>query len=207
MTLGLTEEHLQLAESVAAWAQRHCPPDVVRAAADAPDSGSAHYLASLAPGLAEQGLLGLHVPEDDGGQGFGLPELAVALEELGRALVPGRVPCRPCSPARRCVAAGVAGKLVTGLGTGQRSAPCRLVAGLTGTREGDGDLVIDGESGPVLGASAGRPVILPVRPTPERSGPRSTPPASTVSALESLDLTRPVARVRAAGPPSRPTGC
>src|SRR5215468_5583398 len=89
MALGLTEEHLQLAETVRRWAQRNCPPDVVRAAADGPDSGSARYLESLAPGLAEQGLLGLHVPDEDGGQGYGLPELAVALEELGRALVPG----------------------------------------------------------------------------------------------------------------------
>jgi 3-oxochol-4-en-24-oyl-CoA dehydrogenase len=69
MTLGLTEEHLQLAETVRGWAQRHCPADVVRAAADGPDSGSAHYRESLAPGLAEQGVLGLHLPEEDGGQG------------------------------------------------------------------------------------------------------------------------------------------
>src|SRR5260370_7989473 len=89
MALGLTEEHLQLAETVRGWAQRNCPPEAVRAAADGPDSGSARYLESLAPGLAEQGLLGLHVPDEDGGQGYGLPELAVALEELGRALVPG----------------------------------------------------------------------------------------------------------------------
>jgi len=89
MTLGLTEEHLQLAEAVRGWAQRHCPADVVRAAAEAPDSGSALYLESLAPGLAEQGVLGLHLPDEDGGQGYGLPELAVAAQELGRALVPG----------------------------------------------------------------------------------------------------------------------
>src|ERR1700685_937543 len=121
MTLGLTEEHLQLAESVAAWAQRHCPPDAVRAAADAPDSGSAHYLASLAAGLAEQGILGLHVPEDRGGQGFGLPELAVALEELGRALVPGA--CLPTVLASAVLdgapaATEVTGKLLAGLADG-----------------------------------------------------------------------------------------
>ncbi len=89
MALGLTEEHLELAEAVRGWAQRNCPPELVRAAADGADGGSARYLESLAPGLAEQGLLGLHLPEEDGGQGYGLPELAVALEELGRALVPG----------------------------------------------------------------------------------------------------------------------
>ncbi len=119
MALGLSEEHLQLAETVRGWAQRNCPPDVVRAAADGPDSGSARYVESLAPGLAEQGLLGLHVPDEDGGQGYGLPELAVAVEELGRALVPGAfLPTVFASAA--LVTAGVTGKLVTGLADGDR---------------------------------------------------------------------------------------
>src|SRR6202034_2375669 len=142
MTLGLTEEHLQLAEAVSAWAHRHSPPDVVRAAADGTDSGSAHYLASLAPGLAEQGLFGLHVPEDDGGQGYGLLELAVAIEELGRALVPGAfLPTVFASAA--LAGAGVTGKLVTGLADGSETGAGGLVGGLTGSREDDGDLVID----------------------------------------------------------------
>jgi 3-oxochol-4-en-24-oyl-CoA dehydrogenase len=196
MTLGLTEEHLQLAQSVAAWAQRHCPPDAVRAAADAPDSGSAHYLASLAPGLAEQGLLGLHVPEDDGGQGFGLPELAVALEGLGRALVPGAfLPTVFASAA--LAGAGVTGKLVTGLADGSKTGAVGLVAGLTGSREDDGDLVIDGESGPVLGGSLADLVILPVQTDTGEVWAAIDAASLDVTALESLDLTRPVARVRA----------
>ncbi len=83
MALALTEEHLQLAESVRGWAQRSSPPETVRAAADSQDGGTGRYREILAPGLAEQGLLGLHLAEDDGGQGFGLGELAVAAEELG----------------------------------------------------------------------------------------------------------------------------
>ena len=89
MALAVTEEHKALAETVRGWAERHCPREVARAAADSPDSGMPHYRASLAPSLGAQGIFGLHVPSDHGGQGFGLPELAVALEELGRALVPG----------------------------------------------------------------------------------------------------------------------
>src|SRR6266568_2252937 len=89
MALGLTPEHLELAAAVRGWSQRHCPADAVRAAADGEDSGAARYRAELAPSLAGQGLLGLHLPEDAGGQGYGLPELAVALEETGRALLPG----------------------------------------------------------------------------------------------------------------------
>jgi alkylation response protein AidB-like acyl-CoA dehydrogenase len=196
MTLGLTEEHLQLAEAVAAWAQRHCPPDVVRTAANGPDSGSAHYLASLVPGLAEQGLLGLHVPEEDGGQGFGLPELAVALEELGRELVPGAfLPTVFASAA--LVGAGVTGKLVTGLADGSKTGAVGLVAGLTGTRQRDGDLVIDGESGPVLGGSLADLVILPVQTDAGEVWAAIDAASLDVTALESLDLTRPVARVRA----------
>ncbi len=39
--------------------------------------------------LASLGWLGLHLPEAVGGSGYGLPELAVVLEELGRACAPG----------------------------------------------------------------------------------------------------------------------
>ncbi len=89
MALGLTPEHLELAAAVRGWSQRHCPADVPRAAADGADQGAARYRSDLTSALAEQGLFGLHLPEDEGGQGFGLPELAVAVEELGRALLPG----------------------------------------------------------------------------------------------------------------------
>jgi len=89
MALGLIPEHLELAAAVRGWAQRHSPAEVVRAAADGPDSGAGRYHSEFAPGLAELGLFGLHLEDADGGQGFGLPELAVALEELGRALLPG----------------------------------------------------------------------------------------------------------------------
>ena len=39
--------------------------------------------------MAALGWLGLHVPEEHGGSGYGLPELVVVVEELGRALAPG----------------------------------------------------------------------------------------------------------------------
>src|SRR4029077_8377153 len=89
MTLALTEEHLALAESVRGWAGHAAPARVIRSAVDAEDHGAALYRDTLRPGLAAQGLLGLHLPEALGGQGAGLPELAVAAEGLARALVPG----------------------------------------------------------------------------------------------------------------------
>ncbi len=39
-------------------------------------------------GLAEMGLIGLHIPEEYGGAGFGMPELAVVFEELGSMVAP-----------------------------------------------------------------------------------------------------------------------
>jgi 3-oxochol-4-en-24-oyl-CoA dehydrogenase len=207
MALGLTEEHLQLAEAVRGWAQRNCPPEVVRAAADGPDSGSARYLESLAPGLAEQGLLGLHVPDEDGGQGYGLPELAVALEELGRALVPGAfLPTVFASAA--LVAAGVTGKLVTGLADGSKAGAVGLAAGLTASRAAagtpaaggspaDGGLVVEGECGPVLGAWMADIVIVPMQTEGGEVWAALDASSLEITALDSLDLTRPVARVRA----------
>src|SRR5262249_6133480 len=124
MALGLTPEHLELAAAVRGWAERHCPVDVPRAASGQPDGGGQQYRDTLGPSLAAQGVLGLHLPEKHGGQGYGLPELAVAIEELGRALLPGAFlptvwasavlaaavgPAHPDDPAGHGLGAGVAG--------------------------------------------------------------------------------------------------
>ena len=196
MTLGVTEEHLELAEAVRGWAQRHCPADVVRAAADGPDSGSALYRDALAPSLADQGLLGLHVPDEDGGQGYGLPELAVTVEELGRALVPGGFLPTVLACAT-LVSAGITGKLVTSLADGSKTAAVGLAAGLTGSPDAAGGLVIEGESGPVLGASLADLVILPVQTDGGEVWAAIDAGRLEITELESLDLTRPVAQVRA----------
>ncbi|WP_327091001.1 acyl-CoA dehydrogenase [Nonomuraea sp. NBC_01738] len=64
MGIGLTEEHRALASSLRGQAGRD-------------------------PGAAARELLGLHLPEASGGQGFGLLELCVGLEELGSLRVSG----------------------------------------------------------------------------------------------------------------------
>jgi 3-oxochol-4-en-24-oyl-CoA dehydrogenase len=198
MALGLSEEHRHLAETIRNWAQRNCPPEAVRAAADGQDSGSARYLESFGPSLAEQGVLGLHVPEEDGGQGFGLPELAVALEELGRALVPGAALPTVLASAV-LTSAGVTGKLVVGLADGSRAGAVCLADGLSGSAVADGALIISGEAAPVLGASLADLVILPVQAGHGEIWAAVDASALEITALDSLDLTRPVARVRAAG--------
>src|SRR6266516_1263793 len=86
MAIGLTEEHEALTKAVRGWAERHVRPDVVRQALDARAETA---LPGFWPALAEQGLTGLHIPEEYGGQGAGLADLAIALEELGARATPG----------------------------------------------------------------------------------------------------------------------
>src|SRR6185436_6570688 len=85
MPIGITEDHAALQESVRGWVERHCPPSVTRAGLDDPSEAMPPFWA----GLAEQGWLSLAVPEAEGGSGFGVGEVVVVVEELGRACAPG----------------------------------------------------------------------------------------------------------------------
>ncbi|GAB3218679.1 acyl-CoA dehydrogenase IpdE2 [Mycolicibacterium hippocampi] len=81
----MTEERELLRDTVAALVEKHASPESVRAAMDSPRG----YDESLWQMLCEQvGVAALVVPEESGGAGGELADAAVALEELGRALVP-----------------------------------------------------------------------------------------------------------------------
>jgi alkylation response protein AidB-like acyl-CoA dehydrogenase len=197
MAIGLTEEHEALAASVRGFAERHVTTQVVRAAADA----DAEERPAFWPALADQGLLGLHLPEEHGGQGFGLVELAVALEELGRANTPG--PYLPTVLASAIIDTSSAAKdLLPGLADGSRTAAVALDAapgtGLTGRRSPDG-LIVDGAVEPVLGAALADLLVLPVRVEHEDAPGEEwvvvAAADASVEPLGSLDLTRRVARV------------
>ena len=126
--------------------------------------------------LAAQGLLGLHVPEADGGQGGGLGELAIAIEELGRALTPGSfVPTVLASAV--LTAAGVTGKALAALTDGSGNGAVALAADLAGTAAEDGTLLISGSAPHVLGAPGADLVVLPVTEGTARSGSQSRRPA------------------------------
>ncbi|HEY6474295.1 MAG TPA: acyl-CoA dehydrogenase family protein, partial [Acidimicrobiales bacterium] len=93
MPIAVTEEHESLRRTAQRWLETHCPPTEPRALAEAVPVPSAVPLSSELPPvwekMAAQGWLGLHIAEEDGGQGFTLAEVAVVLEELGAALFPG----------------------------------------------------------------------------------------------------------------------
>jgi 3-oxochol-4-en-24-oyl-CoA dehydrogenase len=177
----------------AAPAPRAAPAGAADLAASV--GGDGVYRESLGPSLARQGAFGLHVPESDGGQGYGLPELTVVIEELGRALVPGGYLPTVLTSAV-LVAAGVTGKLVAGLADGSRAGAVALAASMTGSPGADG-LLVDGEASPVLGASVADLIILPVCTDSGEVWAAVDADGLEVTALDSLDLTRQVASVRA----------
>ncbi len=84
MPIGITDDHEELRRAVRRFVDEHISPAVVRAGTEAPD-----LIPPFWDHLVELGWLALHVPEPGGGAGFGLVELAVVVEELGRAGAPG----------------------------------------------------------------------------------------------------------------------
>ena len=87
VTIGVTDEHTALHQTVRRWVEAR---GVLRAARDTLDA-STDALPSFWDELAGLGWLGLHVAEEHGGSGFGSAEAVVVLEELGRACAPGPV--------------------------------------------------------------------------------------------------------------------
>lgn len=196
MAIGLTEEHDALAASVRGFVERHITTEVVREALAAEQESRPAFWA----GLAEQGLLGLHIAEEHGGQGFGLLELAVAIEELGRGVAPG--PFVPTALASAVIAASSNAKahaeFLPGLADGTRTGALSLATGLTGRRDGTA-LVVSGTVEPVLGAGLADVVVVPVSTDAGEEWVVIEAADATVMALPSVDPVRRVARVELTG--------
>jgi 3-oxochol-4-en-24-oyl-CoA dehydrogenase len=194
MAIGLTEEHEALAESVRGFAERNITTQVVRAALEAEQETRPPFWA----GLAEQGLLGLNIAEQYGGQGFGLLETSIALEELGRVVAPG--PYLPTVLAGAAISASASEKakaeLLPGIADGTRTAALSLATGLSGRRDGD-MLVISGSVEPVLGALLADVLVVPVETGKGEEWVAVDTADLIISALESLDKVRRVAKVTA----------
>jgi alkylation response protein AidB-like acyl-CoA dehydrogenase len=85
MDFDLSKPQKLLKASARAFLERECDLRRVR---ELMESGTAHD-ERLWRAMAEQGWTGLAVPEEHGGLGLGLVDLAVVGEEMGRACVPG----------------------------------------------------------------------------------------------------------------------
>ena len=173
MPIAVTEDHESLRQAAQRWAQTHCPPSVPRAVAEAPAVAEPPPVWEK---MAAQGWLGLHVPEREGGQGFSLAELAVVLEELGHALLPG--PLLPTVVVSAVLArhpGGGVGPLLAGLADGSITAAVALGAeplspapidrrGAEGAEAAEGpDAVrLSGTVRPLLGQGSARLVLVPL---------------------------------------------
>ena len=85
MSIALTDDHKALADTAAELLTKRDARGANRALLEAADEPKPAFWDEVA-GL---GWLGLHLPEEHGGSGFGLPELVVVVEQLGRAVAPG----------------------------------------------------------------------------------------------------------------------
>jgi alkylation response protein AidB-like acyl-CoA dehydrogenase len=85
MSIAINDDHVALAGTVSDFLEKHGSKAAARALLD----GAPEELPAFWGELAALGWLGLHLPEEYGGSGFGLPELVVVIEQTGRALMPG----------------------------------------------------------------------------------------------------------------------
>jgi alkylation response protein AidB-like acyl-CoA dehydrogenase len=85
MDFGLSEEQEMLQRAAREFLVQECPPTFVRALYSEPDG----FSRELHRKMAEQGWTGLLVPEAYGGLGLSMLDMALLLEEMGRAVVPG----------------------------------------------------------------------------------------------------------------------
>ncbi|MEU5641895.1 acyl-CoA dehydrogenase [Streptomyces milbemycinicus] len=199
MGIAITEDQRELARAVRGWAARAVPPEEVRKLLDAPAGGSGRP--AYWDGLAAQGLLGPHLPEAYGGGGGGLLDLAVVLEETGRAVLPG--PYLPTVLASALLARAGQGELAAALAGGARVGAVALgIGSLTATPAAPGDAVrgwvLDGCAPPVLGAADADFVVLAATAADGGTAWFAVDARDLeIRAHDSADPTRPTAEVRA----------
>jgi alkylation response protein AidB-like acyl-CoA dehydrogenase len=159
MAIGVNEDHEALAAAIRGWAERAGVRACTREALEGPETRPGWWA-----GLAEQGLLGLHVPEEAGGSGAGGVELAVTVEELARSLASG--PALPTLLASLLVqrAGGTAAKeLLPGLVDGSTTAAVALTCGELTAEPSDDGIVVRGSVRPVIGAGLADLLVLGAR--------------------------------------------
>jgi len=187
MTIAITDEHRALTQTVAGLLTRHQS----RAAARILLTAEANARPAFWSELSGLGLLGLHIPEEHGGSGFGLLETLVVAEQMGRYLAPGPfVPtvvasavlavAGPAELRKRLLPALTDGSVIGAVALGGE---VRLASGAATGKAG---VVISGHLADVLLVPAGEDVLVIEK---SADGVQAEVPAN-------LDPSRPAARVR-----------
>ncbi|MFE0251727.1 acyl-CoA dehydrogenase family protein [Streptomyces sp. NPDC059010] len=199
-----SEEEEALRAAVRDLLADHCdaPGVIARTESDTP-----HDLAAwkaLADGM---GLAGLLVPEDRGGQGATHREVAVVLEELGRAVAPVPYLTSAVVATEALLACDAEGGLLAELASGRRIGALAVALNVA---PGGAYKVVRHEDGSLHGeltgiADAGAADVLLV-PADDGGLYAVDADAVTVAPQASLDLTRPVATVTLDGARGRLLG-
>ncbi len=194
MSIAITDEHRALAKTVSDFLIKNGSVAANRALLTA----QAEELPEFWPQLADLGWTGLALPEEYGGSGFGMPELVVVVEELGRAIAPG--PFVPTVIASSVLAAiapeEVKAAWLPGLADGSLVGAVALGSDLAvrdGTASGSAGVVLSGHLADVLLAGTGDDVIV----VDCRGG------GVTAKVPANLDPARRAARVTIDGAPAK----
>jgi alkylation response protein AidB-like acyl-CoA dehydrogenase len=198
---GFTPEQEMLRTSVRKLLDAECPSTLVRAMLADPTA----HAPALWRQLADLGLLGILVPAEHGGQGGTFLDLVVALEEMGRALVPG--PFIATTLAGLAVTLGGSAaqqqrllpELAAGtypatlaIGVGEDAPPCVAEPADTGWRlRGEIPFVMDAHvaATSIVPARIGEAITLFVVPA-------ATTPGIVVTPLRTVDMTRRLCTMR-----------
>jgi alkylation response protein AidB-like acyl-CoA dehydrogenase len=178
MDFGLNDEQEAIKETAHDFLASRLKPEKVRELAES----ESPYDNALWAEICELGWPGIAIAEDHGGQGLGVVELAILLEELGYACAP--------SPL---ISNAVAGILIEAAGSDEQRA--RWLPGIaSGEARGAAALTPDAE--PIVGAAAGAAVLV----LNDGDGARIVEAsAAQLERLELIDSTRAYFRVSADG--------
>ncbi len=161
MSIAITDDHLALAASVQDLLTARGSLAAARELLESADEQTPAFWDEI----RGMGWLGLHLPEAFGGSGFGLPELVVVVEQLGRALTPG--PFTPTVLASATIDAcgddTDRQRLLPGLASGELAGGIGLDGDLlveNGTASGSAGVVLGGGLADVLLVAAGDDVIV-----------------------------------------------
>ncbi len=157
MVLAITTEQEQLVDAVSQFAAHHAPIDKTRAAFDSIAAGE---LPSWWQEFTAHGFHAVHVPEDAGGQGGTLADMACVVEAAAAALLPGPLLSTATTSAVAALADASAAALMADLAAGATAAVVLPEhSAVHAVRHGDG-WYLRGSSGTTLGILAAQRILL-----------------------------------------------
>ncbi|AEF37829.1 acyl-CoA dehydrogenase FadE22 [Mycolicibacter sinensis] len=190
-SLAITDEHVELGESIVGQLRRSKALAITRATADGTDA----RLREIWSAAAELGWLGLAVDEPFGGSGFGLSELTIVVEVMGHELCPGPfLPTVALSAAlNRCGCADAQKAYLPALATGASVGAIGVNSDVElsgdGLATGRSRAVLGGPDADVIALMTGEDIIVVDTSAPGVAVTTATAPLDSSRAIGDVTLT------------------